>query len=91
MDKDTQQQIQEEVQKAFDKNYFSAIPKIPPHQHNGVDNLQIDPAQSLLGFPIMNAVPTDNAGSGTIRLYFDGTNYRLYARIGTDWKGVILS
>ena len=87
---DTQKQIQEEVQKAFDKNYFSAIPKIPPHQHNGVDNLQIDPA-NLIGFPVVITVPVDNAGQGTLRLYFDGTNYRLYARINNQWKGVILS
>ena len=91
MDKDTQKQIQEEVQRAFDKNYFSAIPKIPPHQHNGIDNLQVDPAISLTGFPVIAVVPTDNAPSGTIRLYFDGTNYRLYARISNQWKGVILS
>ena len=90
MNDDIQKQIQEEVQKAFDKNYFSAIPKIPPHQHNGVDNLQIDPV-NLTGFPVIGAIPLDNAPQGTIRLYFDGANYRFYARINNQWKGVILS
>lgn len=89
-EKKIQEMVEMEVQKAFDKNYFSAIPKIPPHQHNGVDNLQIS-QKNITGFPIVSTVPADAAPNGTVRLYFDGTNYRLYAIINTQWKGVILS
>jgi hypothetical protein len=32
----------------FDMNYRSGVPRIPPHTHNGIDNLQI-PVKNLIG------------------------------------------
>lgn len=36
------QQVIDIIKKEFQKNYNSGVPKIPPHTHNGVDNLPIN-------------------------------------------------
>lgn len=50
------QLIQEMIQKHFDGNYLSGIPKIPPHTHNGIDNLKIS-AANIVGLTSSQAFP----------------------------------
>lgn len=61
------------------------LAKIPDHVHNGTDSQRLDPA-SLLGFPVVASAPTDPALNGTMRFYWDGSTYAIYARINNDWK-----
>lgn len=51
----TEQQIREIVRDEMTKNYMSGNPDIPPHAHNGTDNLNINPVD-LMGF---TAIPTN--------------------------------
>lgn len=55
-----------------------------PHEHNGVDSPRVDGKNII--FPITATAPTDKAPNGTIRLYFTGTTYRIYARLNNVWK-----
>jgi len=45
----TEQQIRDIVNEEVRKNYYAGSPAIPPHSHNGTDNLNIDP-HDLVGF-----------------------------------------
>lgn len=40
--------IRQELQKFSNINYISGVPKLAPHQHNGIDNLQIN-AKDIIG------------------------------------------
>lgn len=57
---------------------------IPFHLHNGWDVNQLDPAVSLLGFPVLQVIdatiaPTDTPVSGTFRFYVDAVpTYRMW-------------
>lgn len=42
-------QIKEIIREEFQANYFGGNPKIPPHQHNGVDNLKISSTNIIDG------------------------------------------
>lgn len=49
---------------------------VPNHFHNGWDANQLDPAISLLGFPVIQVTdatvaPTDVPSNGTFRFYVD--------------------
>lgn len=50
----TKEDIQNMMRDEFNRNYNSGNPRIPPHTHNGVDNLKI-PASNIVGL---------SAGSG---------------------------
>lgn len=80
------QMIQEEIR----KNLRSASALVPIHLHNGLDSLQVAPAD-LLGFPIRTSAPTENAKEGTIVLSLITGSYGLWARINKTWKGVELT
>lgn len=38
---DIENKIREIVQEMFDANYYSGNPRVPPHTHNGIDNLPV--------------------------------------------------
>lgn len=46
----TRDDVEKIIQERFNTNYYSGVPRIPPHTHNGVDNLQI-PYANLLNQP----------------------------------------
>lgn len=48
MDPKLEKQIREIFQNMFEENYASGVPRIPPHQHNGIDNLKIK-ASNIVG------------------------------------------
>lgn len=85
----TEQEFKTLFKKEFDKNYTSGAPRLAPHRHNAIDNLQINPAD-LLGWPVFSVVdatiaPTDEALEGTQRFQFDGTNLREWFRTDQTW------
>lgn len=82
--------IREMIQEEIRKNLRSASALVPIHLHNGLDSLQVAPAD-LLGFPIRYSAPTDNAKEGTIVLSYISGAYGLWARINKTWIGVGLS
>lgn len=88
-----QAHVQLEIKNALavysNANQFTTS-NIPIHVHGGTDSPQIDP-RNLLGFPIMTAVPTDNAPEGTIRLALIAGTYYIYARINQTWKRATLT
>jgi hypothetical protein len=43
-----EEQVKKLIEESFDQNYKYGVPRIPPHTHNGVDNLKI-PIANLLG------------------------------------------
>lgn len=57
MDNELRQQILALIDDYFQKNYRAATPQIPPHRHNGVDNLKIAAAD------VLNIPKTKPAGS----------------------------
>lgn len=60
------------------------------HKHTGLDQPQISP-RDLLGFPIFASAPTHSAPEGTVVLFYDGANYKIYARINQTWKSAALT
>jgi hypothetical protein len=55
-----EQEVRRIVKQEMSKNYFSGSPDIPPHQHNGTDNLKINgtnliPNNKYAGTIIFNA------------------------------------
>jgi hypothetical protein len=50
----TEQQIRQIVKDEMNRNYLSGNPQIPPHSHNGTDNLHVSPLE-LEGW---SAIPT---------------------------------
>ena len=72
----TTQQIQQMIEQAieskvpkmieddFNKNYYSGKPKIPPHTHNGIDNLPI-PASNINGL-IVGQLPVGSIYISTL-------------------------
>lgn len=63
--------------------------QIPFHRHQGTDAPKIKPED--LDVLILDTVPTDLSPDGAYRLYYDGTDYRVYFRINNTWKGVALT
>lgn len=53
----TEDQVRAIVREEMQKNYMSGSPDIPPHSHNGTDNLNVSPID-LVGF---SALPSTNA------------------------------
>jgi len=45
----TEDEVRKIIRDEMDKNYMAGSPDIPPHSHNGTDNLNISPAD-LIGF-----------------------------------------
>lgn len=41
-------QVKQLIKQEMEENYSSGVPRIPPHQHDGVDNLQIE-ASNIIG------------------------------------------
>lgn len=60
----TRQEILDLINSEFERNYRSGAPKIPPHQHNGVDNLQIN------GSDILN-LPASSPGGDNEEVQFN--------------------
>lgn len=56
MTQQDQQIVEQMIQTHFNANYISGVPKIPPHTHNGIDNLKI-PAANITGLTIFQAFP----------------------------------
>lgn len=88
----TIQEVINLIKKHSQDNYRDGSPQIPPHQHDGVDNLQVNPI-NFLGYPIFNVTdatvaPTDNVISGTIRFQYDGTNFTMWVMNETSWEQV---
>lgn len=83
------QMIQDGIVSYMTQKQFS-LSKIQSHGHTGTDCQRIDP-KDLLGFPVISAVPTDNAINGTIRAYRSGATYRLYIRINNTWRYATLT
>jgi hypothetical protein len=48
----TEQQIRQIVKDEMNKNYSSGNPLVPPHTHNGTDNLNINPVDLVGWTPI---------------------------------------
>lgn len=48
MTPELERQIRDIIKDEFQKNYFNGDPKIPPHTHNGIDNLPIN-ANDIVG------------------------------------------
>lgn len=66
---------------------------VPIHLHNGVDSLKIP--SSLTRIPVARVTtastsPTDTAEEGSIRIYYDGTNYYQWTRANKTWQGLSL-
>lgn len=85
--------IQDEIYKTSINNLFD-VSNIPAHAHTGIDSSQIDP-KNLLGFPATSATsaltaPTDSPVNGTIRFYYDTTNYVEWVRINNTWVNINL-
>jgi hypothetical protein len=89
---DLVQLIKSIFKKEFDKNYSSGTPQIGPHQHDGTDNLQLNPI-NFLGYPIFkvtsaSVAPTDDPISGTLRFQYDGTNLTMWIMNVREWKQI---
>ncbi len=48
MTPELESKIREIIREEFIKNYFNGAPKIPPHTHNGIDNLPINASDKYL-------------------------------------------
>lgn len=86
----TEDQVKKLIQDAFNQNYTSGAPQIPPHEHTGLDSFQINPA-NLLGFPVMTTAPVDLPLNGTIRLYNASGTRKIYAFISGVWYSTTLT
>lgn len=62
--------------------------KIPTHTHNGTDSPRIKSGDVI---PVVRAVPTHDAKEGTVVLYTNATDYKIYVRINNLWKSVSLT
>lgn len=87
-----EEDIRKLIKEEFKKNYSSGVPEIAPHQHDGVDNLQVNPI-NFLGYPVFTVddatvEPSDMPITGTIRFQFDGTNFTMWVRNGQNWNQV---
>lgn len=65
---------------------------VRPHQHDGVDNLALNPV-NFLGFPIFkvktaSVAPIDMPVDGTLRFQYDGTNLVTWFRSNKIWYQV---
>ena len=63
---------------------------VPVHQHNGVDSLKLNPALTRLpvaSVTTASTAPTDAAEEGSVRVFYDGTNYYLWTRANKTWTG----
>lgn len=58
--------VQDEYDGMFDDNYYSGAPKIPPHTHNGVDNLFVDAVLSVTAGSGITVSPANGVGNITI-------------------------
>lgn len=90
-----EQDIQNLVENAINQKLASLLfdnkNQTPYHIHNGADGTpQIDP-NNLLPFTVYSAIPTDTSPNGTLKLVYDGSNYRLYFRVNNLWKYVTLT
>lgn len=79
--------VREIYQELFDANYSSGATRIPPHTHNGVDNLQIN-ASNILNLPTGGGTPggantqvqfnNNGAFGANPEFSFDQTLFTLY-------------
>lgn len=86
----SEEEINDLIDKKLSENYRKSTPLVAPHNHDGVDNLALDPSY-FLGFPIFvvadsTVAPTDNAINGTVRFQYDPTNFaKLWFRANRTW------
>lgn len=96
----TEQDVKDIFTQMTSANYSAGVPRIPPHRHNGIDNLQIQASDILglstgsSGFTLTTGDVFFSAGTSTTRtgaLLCDSspvsrTTYAtLFAKIGTTW------
>lgn len=67
-----EQKIRKIIQDELQKNYRSGAPLVPPHQHNGVDNLKISQTNVLNNVGVMGKI--NFASNSTYTLYFSTQN-----------------
>ena len=73
------------------ENVNSNLFNIPFHSHTGADSPKIK-GSNLLGFKIVNEVPTYQAVEGTIILYDNKTDTRaIYVRMNNAWYSVLVT
>jgi len=87
----TEQLISEMIKQKLDALLFTNGNLTPYHTHNSIDGTpQLDPS-NFLPFTIYSAIPTDTANNGTMKIVYDGVNYRVYFRVNNLWKYVNLT
>ena len=83
------EQVLQLIQQHFRTNYLSGAPDIPPHTHNGIDNLPI-PYANLAGLPILSIGGLNGyqifTSSGTFVVPSGFTNF-LVTAIGSGQGG----
>ena len=84
-----QNQVDTAIKAYADQSKFGVF-NIPAHEHTGVDSAKIN-FENIEGVPLMTAVPTDLPTNGTIRLYDDLTDRKLYAFINGVWYSTTLT
>jgi len=80
-------QVKEIVKKEVEKSIASFL----YHLHNGTDAPQLDPNVALLGFPVRDATPTENAINGKIVLSDIGGVRQIWTRINNAWYSVTVT
>lgn len=69
----TVEKVKQLIKEYFTNNFYSGVPKIPPHSHNGVDNVKL-PATSIIGGLVTKIIagtnitvsPTTGTGDVTV-------------------------
>lgn len=87
---ETIRKIAKEVYEEEHKSNPYRVTSVPFHLHNGIDSPRVFPV-NFQGFPIRTVVPTDTPPNGTIVLFDDGMDRKLYAFISNVWYFVLLS
>lgn len=81
-----EQQIRAIVKDEMRKNYMSGSPDVPPHTHNGTDNLNIDPSV-ITGF---TPLPVKGQFFNTVtKVYELGFASETYTGVGAGKTGLV--
>ena len=66
-----EEQVKKIVQQEMANNHTSGSPQVPPHQHNGVDNLKVNQANIIPGNRVSGSITFSHIGDYT--LYCSGS------------------
>src|SRR6185312_8706369 len=69
-----EQKVRKIVKDEMEKNYRSGTPKVPPHRHNGVDNLKISNTNILAGKTNTIGIIITPGDSTENKATYDGVN-----------------